>query len=137
MCSSLVKKGQADLQDRSPVTGFVALHIAALRAHVECLKILLELGAALHPRSSEGDTPRDLALRYGHVHIAEIIDNYPVQSPKTLPRMWLHENLDRKVCMFHSLYSHTEILNNKIYLLSIMSLFHEHAFIKDNRLHLV
>ena len=97
MCSSLVRNGQADLQDRSPVTGFVALHIAAVRGHVQCLMVLLDLGAALHPRTLEGDTPRDLALRYGHMHIAEIIDNYPVQAPKTLPRMWLHENLDRKV----------------------------------------
>ena len=97
VCSSLVRKGKADLQDRSPVTGFVALHIAALRGHRDCLVVLLELGAPLHPRSLEGDTPRDLALRYDHLDIAEIIDNYPIQPPKTLPRMWLHENLGRKV----------------------------------------
>lgn len=65
--------------------------------HSECVQILLEHGAPLHPRSAEGDTPRDLALHYGHVHIVEVIDNYPVQPPKTLPRMWLHENLGRKV----------------------------------------
>jgi len=69
-----------------------------LAGNIECVKVLLELGAPLHPRSSEGDTPRDLALHYGHNHIAEVIDNYPVQPPKTLPRMWLHENLGRKVC---------------------------------------
>lgn len=69
--------------------------------NAECLKVLLELGAPLHPRSSEGDTPRDLALHYGHGHIAEIFDSYPVQPPKTLPRMWLHENLGRKVCILY------------------------------------
>ena len=69
-----------------------------LAGNAECLKVLLELGAPLHPRSTEGDTPRDLALYYGHGHIAEIIDNFPVQPPKTLTRMWLHENLGRKVC---------------------------------------
>ena len=30
VCSSLIRKGKADLQDRSPITGLVALHIAAL-----------------------------------------------------------------------------------------------------------
>lgn len=96
VCSTLIRDGKADVQDRSPITGFVALHIAALKGFDDCLKVLLELGAPLHPRSLEGDTPRDLAIKYGHTHIAEIIDNYPVQSPKTLPRMWLHENLGRQ-----------------------------------------
>lgn len=96
VCSCLVRKGKADLQERSPLTGWVALHIAALKGHAECVEVLLELGAPLHPRSTEGDTPRDLALHCGHLHIAELIDNYSVQPPKTLPRMWLHENLGRK-----------------------------------------
>lgn len=100
ICSTLITEGKADVQDRSPVTGFVALHIAALKGYDDCLKVLLELGAPLHPRSTEGDTPRDLAIKYDHLHIAEIIDNYPVQPPKTLPRMWLHENLGRQVRVF-------------------------------------
>lgn len=100
ICSTLITEGKADVQDRSPVTGFVALHIAALKGYDDCLKVLLELGAPLHPRSTEGDTPRDLAIKYDHLHIAEIIDNYPVQPPKTLPRMWLHENLGRQVSVF-------------------------------------
>ena len=31
VCSSLIRKGKADVQDRSPVNGWVALHIAALK----------------------------------------------------------------------------------------------------------
>ena len=118
VCSSLIRKGKADLQDRSPVTGYVALHIAALRGHEDCLKVLLELGAPLHPRTLDGDTPRDLALRYGYGHIAEIIDNYPVQSPKTLPRMWLHENLGRKVSLLSFLKIHQNVIayNEGMYL---------------------
>ena len=74
--------------------------------HAECVEVLLELGAPLHPRSTEGDTPRDLALHCGHLHIAELIDNYSVQPPKTLPRMWLHENLGRKVRGLSSVVNH-------------------------------
>lgn len=96
VCATLVRKGKAELQDRSPLTGWVALHVAALKGNSDCVRVLLELGAPLHPRSAEGDTPRDLALHYGHGHIAELIDNYSGQPPKTLPRMWLHENLGRK-----------------------------------------
>lgn len=96
-CTVLIQQGKADLQDRSPSTGFVALHEAALGGFEECVRTLLEFGAPLHPRAIEGDTPRDLALRFGQMHVVELIDNYPVPPPRFPPSMWLHEHLDRKV----------------------------------------
>ena len=48
MCATLVRKGKAELQDRSPLTGWVALHVAALKGicysafhfiiHMDCLQ---------------------------------------------------------------------------------------------------
>ncbi|XP_032240951.1 tyrosine-protein kinase HTK16 isoform X2 [Nematostella vectensis] len=95
-CQILVTVGKADVQDRCPNTGWVALHEAAARGYTDCFQALVEMGAPLHPRTTEGDTPRDLALRYGHVHIADMIDNYPMAPPKTSSKLWLHGHLDRK-----------------------------------------
>ena len=33
VCALLVRKGKADLQDRSPLSGLVAMHIAALKGN--------------------------------------------------------------------------------------------------------
>ena len=92
-------QGKADVQDRCPNSGWVALHEAASRGLTECFHTLVQLGAPLHPRTTEGDTPRDLALRYGHVAIADLIDNYPMATPKTTSGIWLHEHLDRQVIL--------------------------------------
>jgi len=35
----LVEKGGADVQERNATTGWVALHEAAFRGHVECVKV--------------------------------------------------------------------------------------------------
>ena len=96
-CAVLVQQGQADMQERCTENGWVPLHEAAARGHENCVETLIELGAPLHPRTTDGDIPRDLALRYGHYQIVELIDNFPVSPPKTSPLLWLHENLDRKV----------------------------------------
>ena len=85
------------MQERCSENGWVPLHVAAARGHEDCVQTLIELGAALHPRTADGDTPKDLALRYEHFHIAELIDNFPQAPPKTSIKHWLHENLDRKV----------------------------------------
>lgn len=96
-CNVLVLQGKADLQDRCPNTGWVALHEAASRGFIDCFHLLVQLGAPLHPRTNDGDTPRDLALRYGHVSISDMIDNYHLNPPRTNSTMWLHEHLDRQV----------------------------------------
>ncbi|XP_031568891.1 tyrosine-protein kinase HTK16-like [Actinia tenebrosa] len=95
-CKILVQQGRANIQDRCTNTGCVALHEAASRGYTDCCQTLIELGAPLHPRTAEGDTPRDLALRHGYVQIADMIDNYPLPPPKTSACLWLHEHLDRK-----------------------------------------
>lgn len=35
----LVEKGGADVQERNATTGWVALHDAAFRGHIECVKV--------------------------------------------------------------------------------------------------
>ena len=96
-CSILIKQGNADVQARSPVNGYVSMHEAAIEGRDECVKCLIEHDAPLHPRSLEGDTPRDLALRLGHTHVVELIDNYPTPPPRYPSKMWLHEHVDRRV----------------------------------------
>ena len=36
----LVEKGGADVQERNATTGWVALHEAAFRGHVDCVKVI-------------------------------------------------------------------------------------------------
>ncbi len=61
------------MQERSLLNGWVPLHEAAMRGNVECCMLLLSFHASMHPRSIEGDTPRDLALRYGKTDVAECL----------------------------------------------------------------
>lgn len=48
------------------IPGWVALHEASFRGHIECCKMLLSLNAPLRPRTPAPDenTPRDLAVKY-------------------------------------------------------------------------
>lgn len=42
------------------------MHRASSWGRIECLKILAENGASLHSKNMKGETPRDIARRYGH-----------------------------------------------------------------------
>jgi tyrosine-protein kinase len=93
----LVERGGADVQERNATTGWVALHEAAFRGHVECSKTLLKLNAPLRPRTPDEDTPRELAARYKQRDVVELLDwaasNYP--KARTSTAEWLHKAIDR------------------------------------------
>ena len=60
----------AAIQERSFGEGVVALHIAAMRGHRDCVELLLRAGAPPHPRTRDGDTPKDLAKENGYYELA-------------------------------------------------------------------
>ena len=72
----LIEEGDADIHERSPATFWVPLHEVALRGHLDCVKLLLSHNAAIHPRTVDGDTPKDLALRSGKDNIVEYFGEY-------------------------------------------------------------
>ena len=55
--------------------GWVALHEASFRGHVEICKLLLSLNAPLRPRTPapDEDTPRELAVRYKQDKVVELL----------------------------------------------------------------
>ena len=69
----LVKKGGANVQQRNASTGWVALHEAAYRGYTSCVKVLLRLNAPLRPRTLEGETPKDLAVKQHQNEVAELL----------------------------------------------------------------
>ena len=73
VCESLLQCRGLALQDRSYVDGYVALHIAAMCGHADCVDVLLRAGAPLHPRTRDGDTPKDLAKERGHYGLASYL----------------------------------------------------------------
>ena len=85
----LITRGNADVQERSLTNGWVPLHEAAMRGNIDCCQLLLSFHASMHPRTIEGDTPRDLALRYGRQEIAEFMGKVKDASSHYLLNMTL------------------------------------------------
>ena len=69
----LIMQGNADFHERNTLNGWVPLHEVCMRGFLDCVKILLSFQASMHPRTIDGDTPRDLAIRYGHTEVEEFL----------------------------------------------------------------
>ena len=70
---TLLSHKDCDVQDRAPYNGWVPMHEAALKGHVPIVKLLLDSGAALNPRTRDNETPRDIALRVNNQDILSVI----------------------------------------------------------------
>lgn len=68
----LVEQGEVDVNDKGFFI-FPPLLRAALYGKTEALKILLEVGADRNVRDSQGRTALELAKKYNHPQIVEIL----------------------------------------------------------------
>jgi len=74
----LIMQGKADFHERNALNGWVPMHEVCMRGFVDCVKMLLSFHASMHPRSLDGDTPRDLAIRYGHNETVEVLGMFTI-----------------------------------------------------------
>ena len=82
---------------RNRVTGWVPLHDAAAKGHLDCVDLLLEHQAPTKPRApNTNETPADLARAAGHHGVSTFLDKYPVRHPEKDITEWYHPNIDRK-----------------------------------------
>ncbi|XP_022341793.2 tyrosine-protein kinase HTK16-like [Crassostrea virginica] len=95
--ATLIKHGKADPQIRSPKTGWVALHEAAMKGNAECIKKLLEFYAPMMPRADDGQTPLDLAMRYNRQDCIPLLRFPDKRQVRTKKEYWYHSDLDRKL----------------------------------------
>ncbi|MBN2171693.1 MAG: ankyrin repeat domain-containing protein [Candidatus Krumholzibacteriota bacterium] len=56
-----------------PIAGNTLLHLAAARGQAELARVLLDAGAPVAAENDEGETPAQLAARYGHADLLELL----------------------------------------------------------------
>ncbi|CAF0796674.1 unnamed protein product [Brachionus calyciflorus] len=77
----LLKCGRANPMERNMTNNWVPLHEAASRDHYTCVNALLNYGLPDKPRTSDNQTPLDLAIECGHKRTAQILRNFiPIES---------------------------------------------------------
>ncbi|XP_041356716.1 tyrosine-protein kinase HTK16-like [Gigantopelta aegis] len=78
----LMRKGCSNVQARCPRNGWVPLHVAAMKGHIVCIKMLLLYNATHLPRSNDNKTPWDLAEQYGRQDCVQFLDGIEADLEK-------------------------------------------------------
>ncbi|XP_069170662.1 tyrosine-protein kinase HTK16 isoform X2 [Procambarus clarkii] len=91
----LVEMSQADIQARATNTGAVALHEAAEHGSVECIKVLLALGAPSCPRNANMETPVDLAKKMGQKECYSLLVHHRAPVARYQLKNYYHGSIDR------------------------------------------
>lgn len=91
----LMCEGKASSCVRTREEGWVPLHLAAHFGSFKAMEVLLECGAAPHPRSNKNETPTDLALERNHldcVQLCHLYSDRPIDHLEPT-NQWLCEHL--------------------------------------------
>ncbi|XP_059483949.1 tyrosine-protein kinase Shark [Neocloeon triangulifer] len=91
----LVQEGRANVQVRHPDTGWVPMHDAASRGHLDVVKELLALNAPARPRSNAGETPAELAAAAGHPRCEVLLKEFVAPPARTCKTEWYHGHMER------------------------------------------
>lgn len=59
------------------------MHVAASAGHADTISFLISNGAKVNARDRWGGSPRDDAVRHGHVQVSEILINFGAETPST------------------------------------------------------
>ncbi|XP_059158559.1 tyrosine-protein kinase HTK16-like [Physella acuta] len=92
----LITHDNTCMQERSPQTGYVALHTAAMHGHTECANVLLNAGAALYSRNTNEETPIELAEKFRRTECVELFTSFKEHPVDTQKSDWFHPELDRQ-----------------------------------------
>ncbi|XP_037986348.1 ankyrin repeat domain-containing protein 42 isoform X2 [Motacilla alba alba] len=68
----LVRSGVININERDD-KGSTLLHKAAEQGHIHCLQWLVEMGADCDITNDAGETPKDVAKRFGHLAAVELL----------------------------------------------------------------
>jgi tyrosine-protein kinase len=93
---SILLGSGADPQLRRNADGWVAMHEAAFRGHVSCVRVLHSACAPLRPRTIDLRLPIHLALQSNHEAIVNFLDSVPPETTAGQNRdSWYHGSLGR------------------------------------------
>lgn len=94
--SMLIQEGNANVNERNPKSGWIPIHQAAYKGHLECIRILLDYHSPYLPRAEDESTPLDLAENYEHPECAKEIEKFDQPKIATHKYDWFHPEIDRQ-----------------------------------------
>lgn len=89
----LIREGLADYEERNYTNNWVPLHEAAFYNSSGCIRILLECGAPLRPRTDQGKTPMQIAEEMKHEESLAVLRQFRTPSAKSSRLDWFHDQL--------------------------------------------
>lgn len=90
----LKRHGDKVLDSSYKESGNTALHVASKKGNLKSVQFLLDKGADYLLQNSSGQSTLDVAIKYHHTHIIELLKNHSLDSDNYNDSLDLAGNLD-------------------------------------------